>query len=959
MSTRATNKVPFFKNSTLILALTISFLLLSACESDDAPGSLADIDVTGKTNKNTPEKVFIKPKSNKEIRDAYNDYLNNADVDDKTRINALNRLAALELNYSDKLLQEQENQKKGITDDALDDELYNTRLDKTISLITTSLKDYPKSKNNDSLLYQLAKAYDQRGDHQKSIDTLTELIDKFPKSLFYVEAQFRIAEDAFSHQDYSTAEYAYTEVIITKNNDIFHEKSLFKRGWSRFKQQYYNESVDDFLEAVLKHEFGEYEKLNKTEREQFDEYFRAVGLAFSYMGGSEPLHEYFLAQPDFLYIYHTYSMVAEIYLKQERYSDAVNTHRQFIKFYPRSDNIPYSHLKIIEIWKNSGFNHKVYEAIEGFYVRYNPSSNYWKKQNEKSGVNRVIRRSLQEYVVLMTGYYHNKYQKSLKNKDYVKTELWYKRYLKHYSSYAQKDNVYFLYAELLSQKNKSKEALEYYELAAYDNELIIHKDAAYASILLSDKLATNNAKSKAPDNNHLYLEKHIRYALKYAQAYPADRRTRKLVLHATELSFKSSSYKTTIELADLIITDQTQVKKQEKNPYLHGIKAESYFRLKEYAESESIYKEILKQYKLTSQKRIQYRDKLALAIYRQGEQAKQNNDAPQAISHYSRISLITPSSTIAATGLYDAIALNMQHKQWNAAITDIKRFQSLYPRNKFQADVSRKLSVAYLSSDQGIKAAEEFEKIASSGNNSAIKTAALWQAAELYEEKNKINEAIHSYTEYSRKFKKPHVQYIESMNKLTELYAQKGAAKDILKWQSSIVKADKSALNNIKTDRTKHITSTAYLGLAHNEQKRFNKIRLTLPLKRSLSNKKTTMKRAVKYYAKASVYKLYEPSTEATYEIARIYKDFSKALLESARPTNLNSEQLDQYEILLEDQAFPFEDKAIEFFEINLSRIKDGLYNNWIKKSHEQLSELFPARYNRQPKQDNYINVAH
>ncbi|HED33715.1 MAG TPA: tetratricopeptide repeat protein [Gammaproteobacteria bacterium] len=955
MPARTINTLPLFKKMLPAIALTLSFISLSACKSDDAPGSLADIDVIGKANKNAPEKVFIQPKSNKEIRDAYNDYLNNADIDDKTRIDALNRLAALELNYSNKLLQEQENLEKGITDDALDDDLYNTRLNKTISLITTSLKDYPKSKNNDSLLYQLAKAYDQKGDHQKSIDTLTELIDRFPKSSFYVEAQFRIAEEAFSHQDYSTAEYAYTEVIITKNNDIFHEKSLFKRGWSRFKQQYYNESVDDFLEAVLKHEFGEYEKLSKPEREQFDEYFRAVGLAFSYMGGSEPLHEYFQSQPDFPYIYHTYSMVAEIYLKQERYSDAVDTHRQFIKFYPRSDNIPYSHLKIIEIWKNSGFSHKVYDAIEGFYVQYNPSSNYWKKQNEKSGVNRAIRRSLQEYVVLMTRYYHNRYQKSLTDTDYAKTELWYKRYLKHYSTYAQKDNVYFLYAELLSQKNKLAEALKYYELAAYDNDLIIDKNAAYASILLSDRLATK----KASSNKHPYLKKHIRYALKYAQTYPTDKRTRKLVMHAIELSFKSANYKTSIELADLIITDKAHTSKQNEKDYLHSIKAESYFRLKEYAESEAIYKYILKQYKLSSQKRIQYRDKLALTIYKQGELARQNNDAPQAINHYSRISLIAPSSTIAATGLYDAIALNMQHRQWAAAITDIKRFQSLYPRNRFQTDVSRKLSVAYLSSDQDIKAAEEFEKIASSGNNSAIKTAALWQAAELYEEKNKINEAIRSYREYAKKFKKPYAQYIEAMNKLTALYTKTGSTKDVLKWQSNIVKTDKSALNNIKTDRTKYITSIAYLGLAHNEQKRFSKIRLTLPLKRSLRNKKTTMKRAVKYYAKASVYKLYEPSTEATYEIAHIYKDFSKALLESARPTNLNNEQLDQYEILLEDQAFPFEDKAIEFFEINLSRIKDGLYNSWIKKSHEQLRELFPVRYNRQPKQDNYINVAH
>lgn len=924
----------------------LSILLVTACNSDDAPSSLADIDVL--SDKKSKNKVFIKPKTEKEIRSAYTQYLENAGEDDNSRLEALSRLAELEFSYSDKLLQKQENLTPS-EKDAFDDKLYNSRLDKTINLLNTSLRDYPKSKNNDTLLYQIAKAHNQRGNHQESVDALTRLVDTYPKSSFYAEAQFRIAEDAFAYQDYSTAEFSYTEVITAKENSIFYEKSLFKRGWSRFKQQYYTDAVDDFLQAVLEHEFDEFEKLNKSEKEQFNEYFRAVGLAFSYLGGSEPLDEYFKNQPDFIYTYHTYSMVGEIYLKQERYSDAVNTHQQFIKLYPESNNIPYSHLKIIEIWKNSGFTNKVYGAIESFYIQYNPSSMYWKNQNEKSSINRAIRRSLKEYVVLMTGYYHNKYQTTEKNNDYKRTELWYKRYLKHYSAYAQKDNIYFLYAELLAQKKRYSESLKYYELAAYDNELIIHKKAAYASIIISDKLLTKNIKNKA------YLKKHINYALKYAQKYPADKKTHQIIQHAAELAYKATEYKTTIELADILINNN----KNKKNTYINTLKAESYFKLKEYAESESIYKELIKPNNIPSKQKKKYTDKLALSIYKQGELAQSEKNTPQAIKHFSRISMLAASSTIAATGLYDAIALNMQHKQWESAISDIKRFKKLYPANKLQTDASKKLSVAYLSSNQGIKAAVEFEKISSMGNDIALKSAALWQAAELYEEKNKFNDAIRSYEEYARKFKKPYPQYLESMNKLTELYAKKGSTKKLNNGYKSIIKADKKALNNAKTDRTKYIASFAYLGLARSEKARFDKIKLTLPLKRSLKKKKFAMKNSVKYYGNASKYKIYEAATEATHSIALIYKDFSISLLESDRPGKLNSEELDQYEILLEDQAFPFEDKSIEFFEINLSRIKDGHYNKWIKKSHEQLTGLFPTRYNRKPKVDSYINVLH
>jgi len=205
-------------------------MLLSACQTPKVgPTKIADIDVSGAKGSN--QKVFIKPKSEEEVRQAYADYLKSADVnaDDKSRISALTRLAELEFSYGNKLLEEK--QAAGASDaDALADQLYQERLNRTIELLATSLRDYPDAKNNDKLLYQIAKAYDQNGEHEKSVDALNILVEKYPASPFYVEAQFRIAENAFALQDYSAAEYAYTEVIVVPENSIFYEKSVFKRG---------------------------------------------------------------------------------------------------------------------------------------------------------------------------------------------------------------------------------------------------------------------------------------------------------------------------------------------------------------------------------------------------------------------------------------------------------------------------------------------------------------------------------------------------------------------------------------------------------------------------------------------------------------------------------------------------------------------------------------------------------
>lgn len=924
--------------------ILLASTLLLACQS--RPEQSLDnntLDAVDTVSGDKNAKVFIKPRSEEEIRQAYTEYLNNAAGDEETRLNALTRLAELEYSSGNSLISDQPDANSEDPDSA-ENKLYLQRLERTIQLLTTSLQDFPNAKGNDSLYYQLAKAQAQYGDHNASVESLASLVEKYPNSSYYAEAQFRIAEDAFSLQDYSAAEYAYSEVILSPENDIFYEKSLFKRGWARFKQRYYSDAIDDFIQAVLNHQFGAFETLSAAEKEQFNEFFRAIALSFTYQNDTDRLAEYFKNRPDFRYVYHSYRMIGDLYLKQERYSDAVETHQQFIANFPESDDIPYSYLKIIEIWKKAGFEQQIYQAIEDFYVTYNPASQYWINQNENSKVNRVIRRAQREYIVLMASYYHNRYQTNGNDSDLGNADRWYQRYLKFYQAYARQDNIFFLYGELLTEINQPVKALGFYEMAAFDNELILHQEAVYAAIVASDKLYTSSLEAT-------YLDKNLSYAKRFTREYPQDPRAHQIALRAAEQAFHGEKYKTTIELADLALTADSQ----KDSGYVNELRANAYYRLDEYETAETIYRQLILTSNQVPKKQREYRDNLALSIYRQGEQARDNNDIPRSIYHFERISASAPESKIAATGLFDGIALHMQSSQWAPAIASIERFQRLYPDHELRSEVSRKLSVAYLNSDQGVKAAQEFEKLASIESDREVKAAAQWKAAELYEQKNQIGSAIQAYQKYAANYQKPYPQMLEAMHRIAMLHQQQGSSPLSHNWQKKIIEADEKALNNVRSDQSRYITSLAYLTLARHEKSRFDGIKLKLPLKTSLRNKKSVMQSSVKLFGKASLNKNYDITTEATYSIAKIYQDFSQALLASDRPANLNEDELDQYEILLEDQAFPFEDKSIEFFEINLSRIKDGLYNDWIQMSHRELINLFPVRYDRQPIVDDFI----
>ena len=62
----------------------------------------------------------------------------------------------------------------------------------------------------------------------------------------------------------------------------------------------------------------------------------------------------------------------------------------------------------------------------------------------------------------------------------------------------------------------------------------------------------------------------------------------------------------------------------------------------------------------------------------------------------------------------------------------------------------------------------------------------------------------------------------------------------------------------------------------------------------------------------------------------------------------LDEDELEEYGFLLEDQAIPFEDKAINLFEINAARTKDNVYNQAVRDSIRLLAKLKPAQYDKQ-----------
>ena len=115
------------------------------------------------------------------------------------------------------------------------------------------------------------------------------------------------------------------------------------------------------------------------------------------------------------------------------------------------------------------------------------------------------------------------------------------------------------------------------------------------------------------------------------------------------------------------------------------------------------------------------------------------------------------------------------------------------------------------------------------------------------------------------------------------------------------------------------------------------------------------MKTAIDKYNKLIDYEVSEVTAAATYQLAEIYFHFSRALMESERPDGLNELELEQYNLVLEEQAYPFEEKAIDVHEKNIELLSIGIYNKWIDKSIEKLAVLMPARYAKSEQENTFV----
>jgi tetratricopeptide (TPR) repeat protein len=817
-----------------------------------------------------------------------------------------------------------------------------------IKLYAALLDAHPTFERNDSVLYQLARAYEADQQIERSLATLDALVARHPGSRYLDEAQFRRGEMLFSAQRWADAEAAYAAVMAIGPRSEFYEQSLYKHGWALFKRGDVEAALGSFA-RLLDRKLADparpdgvvdLEALTRPQRELIEDTLRVSAISFSAEEEARGVDAFLARAGDKPYAWMLYGTLGDLYVDQERWTDAANAYRAFAKRDPNHEQSPVLQMQAVDAYRRGGFASLVLDGKREFVERYRLGSPFWASRDPKSLP--LVVSQLKSNVKDLAAFHHSEAQRTKQAGDYQEAARWYREFLQSFPDDAEAPATNYLLADSLFESRQFRAAAAEYERTAYayaphDRSGV----AAYAALVAYDK---EEGQLPAGDAKVDLQRQRLASGLRFATTYESHPESAAVLVRTAREYFDLKDYAQAIATADLVLAKQPPVD-AEKQRTAWTVLANGRFELGEFDRAEGAYLQVQSLLPAADPQRAAIDERLAASVYRQAEAKKAAGDSAGAVSDFLRVAQLAPTARVRSTADYDAAALLLQMQDWPRAIDVLESFRRNFPKSELQADVTRKLAVAYVEAGRPGPAAVEFERIANTAAEPVeVQREALSQAAVLYEESGDVARTVAMWEAYVKRFPEPFEPAIEARQKLADLALAGGDAKRRSALLRDVVEADRRA-GAARTDRSRFLAAKAALELAAPARDAFVAIRLTAPLKRSLDAKRRAMEAALEGYEAADGYGIAEVSTAATFEMAELYRRLGGDLMQSERPKSLSGDALEQYDLLLEEQAFPFEEKAIEIHLVNVARAPDGVYDAAVRRSYAALAELKPARF--------------
>ena len=558
---------------------------------------------------------------------------------------------------------------------------------------------------------------------------------------------------------------------------------------------------------------------------------------------------------------------------------------------------------------------------------------------------------------------------------------------------------YFLYAEANFEAQQYSKALDVYKMLAYSPEYLNQRDvgtnknqedlplyslpltyirteSAYAATVTINELITpftllSKKEQEATGVYQTLLVERKKLTDFYLEQYGDDRRATLIAVKAAEYAFEQNNVEDVIRYSDFVLKiykiykinilekEKVSIDKLAKFDSIAlkqlrivtQLKANIRYQVKQFNQAEQDYLLALN-FVSDKIKQQDLNELVASSIYEQAKYQKSlaSNTADElAIKHYLRLGKVIPNSKYRANAEFDAANLLLASDHWSRAIKVLIQFKQQFPLHQYTSTIPAKLALSYENLADWSQAAQQLLVMVANEKNIELKRESQYTAAEYYLKAGDLANAIINFRAYAHQYPKPFAVAQEVRFKMSEFYRETKEPNKRYFWYRKLISSHQkqAKISAINLERSRYLASYAafYLGQAH--QQTFKQTKLKVPLNKSLKRKQAAMKKAIHYYQLVFTWQLAEFVPQANYSIGQIYRNLAVDVMKSERPKNLDELALEEYEFVLEEIAYPFEEKAIEIHQANAERAWSNIYDQWVKKSLAILAEMEPAKYNK------------
>lgn len=926
---------------TAILPLLLLLLILTGCSSTgpERPERMAYI---------SPQALRLLPDQplmleHRDVLNAYQKYLD-ISTDDEARIRVLQRMAAL-------TLQQQELHDDAALTDAAPAPVAAIRNYEEL------LQRYPQRPDNDALRYQLARAYSLAGQPRLAIISLENLLQQHPRSGYRTETHFRLGQLYYSIGDYAQSALAYQQVQLSGRADNrYYVSAGYLRGWALYKQQQYAASLLVFTQ-LLDTEFPHSSALDQAAGSELDilnDSLRVMAMMFATQDNQDAIAAFYDQHGQRHYEYLLYERLAGHYANLGYHQRAIATWQGFVGRYPLDQRAPEYYRRLIDTCTLAGYTDLRRQHQRLFNQKFGVGSVFWNKYQDPD-----LRQSLTDilsvYLRELASHHHGRAQQLTRpaeqQSEWLQARRWYEEYWRSFPDATDIAHIRFMLAETAFAAGDYPSAAEHYEWVAYQAQGSGHAaEAGYAAILAYQRY------QPAPQQQAEWRQATAASAMRFVTHFQDDARAGGVLVNSAEMLLEDEQYEQALAVATQAETTGLALTAR----YRYGaalVRGHASFALADFAGAEQALLLALAQQQAAEPLKRELREKIAASIYQQGLASREQGQPELAVHHWRRLATVVPESSIRTAAEYDAATLLMTMADYPQAISVLQQFRQQYPDHPLAADIPAKLILAYEAVQNWSAAAAELQILCEQTGDAQQQRIACYQAARYYQQAGAEEQAILSYRHYAHQYPAPLDVALEAHLQLQQLYASRQDEQRRQFWLNRIIRLHNNA-GSEQTDRSRYLAASAAFQLAELERRQFEKIRLTQPLERSITRKKQVLQAAQQRYTQAIQLGVMEFTTAASYQLGQLYAGMSKALMESQRPAGLDELELEEYQFLLEEQAFPFDEAAIAIHQTNAGRSRDGLYDQWIRHSFAALAELMPGQYAKQERVAQYVDPA-